>query len=256
MSPSYCRVLVAASLLVFAACPMASAQISLGIGSAAHREAEARILRQLERRDSFVFTKMPLTEFVQQLRERFGINVVIDQKSLEDFGIDTATPISVHLRDTTLESSLNLVLDSLELSWTIRNESLVITTPEEAEYHLETRVYPVRDLVLIELERTVDADFDSLIEMITSIIEPDSWDEVGGPGAIEPVVGSLSLVISQSWRVHRQIEPLLTTLRAAREMQGIAPARIGSVQLPAAKPPREYRATANSAWQRPRVYED
>ncbi len=29
------------------------------------------------------------------------------------------------------------------------------------------------------------ADFDTLIELITSTIAPDSWDEVGGPGAIE-----------------------------------------------------------------------
>lgn len=30
------------------------------------------------------------------------------------------------------------------------------------------------------------ADFDTLIELITSTIAPDSWDEVGGAGAIEP----------------------------------------------------------------------
>ncbi|MDA1051759.1 MAG: DUF1598 domain-containing protein [Planctomycetota bacterium] len=29
------------------------------------------------------------------------------------------------------------------------------------------------------------ADFDTLIDLITSTIKPDSWDEVGGPGAIE-----------------------------------------------------------------------
>ncbi|MEO8498251.1 MAG: DUF1598 domain-containing protein, partial [Planctomycetota bacterium] len=30
------------------------------------------------------------------------------------------------------------------------------------------------------------ADFDTLIDLITSTIKPDTWDEVGGPGAIEP----------------------------------------------------------------------
>jgi hypothetical protein len=30
------------------------------------------------------------------------------------------------------------------------------------------------------------ADFNSLINLITSTIEPDSWDDAGGPGAIEP----------------------------------------------------------------------
>jgi len=102
MSPSFRRAAFAATLLLFGVCPIASAQISLGIGRPADHDAEARILRQLESRDSFVFKEMPLTAFVQLLRDRFGINVVIDMKALEDFGIDTETPISVHLQDVTL----------------------------------------------------------------------------------------------------------------------------------------------------------
>lgn len=260
MPGSFRRIAIAAGLLVFGACSIATAQISLGIGNPAHREAETRILRRLESRDSFIFKDMPLTKFVQLLRDRFGINVVIDQKALEDFGIDMATPVSMHLLEATLESSLNLVLKSLELTWTIQHESLLITTPEKVEADLDTRVYPVRDLVLIERERTVDADFESLIAMITSTIQPDSWDEVGGPGAIERDLGSLSLVVSQTWHVHRQIEPLLATLRTARDIQGIAPARASS--QPAAsttsqpRPPRRYHSSANSGWQLPRVYDN
>ncbi|MGE0609386.1 MAG: DUF1598 domain-containing protein [Pirellulales bacterium] len=36
-------------------------------------------------------------------------------------------------------------------------------------------------------------DFDSLIELITSTIEPQSWDEVGGPGTIEEFRGGVSV---------------------------------------------------------------
>lgn len=35
------------------------------------------------------------------------------------------------------------------------------------------------------------ADFESLIELITSTIEPDSWEEVGGPGAIQEFEGGV-----------------------------------------------------------------
>ena len=48
------------------------------------------------------------------------------------------------------------------------------------------------------------ADFDTLIELITSTIKPDTWDEVGGPGAIEPFPTNLSLVISQTQDVQLQ----------------------------------------------------
>ncbi|MEO8496591.1 MAG: hypothetical protein ABI614_16105, partial [Planctomycetota bacterium] len=188
-------------------------------------------------------------------RQRFGINVNFDRRALEDIEFDTSTPVSVSLRDAKLQSCLNLVLESLDLGWTIRHESLMITTLEVEEITLEARIYPVRDLVLIERERTVDADFDSLISMI-QWIEPDSWDEVGGSGTIEPEFNSLSLVISQTRQVHRQIEPLLKTLRTVRQIQGIAPVQVGSIRAATPKPPREYRATAASAWQRPRVYEE
>lgn len=35
------------------------------------------------------------------------------------------------------------------------------------------------------------ADFDSLIELITSTVRPTTWEEVGGPGAIEPFPGGV-----------------------------------------------------------------
>ncbi|MDA1051586.1 MAG: general secretion pathway protein GspD [Planctomycetota bacterium] len=63
------------------------------------------------------------------------------------------------------------------------------------------------------------ADFDTLIELITSTIKPDTWDEVGGPGAIEPFPTNLSLVISQTQDVHEQIADLLEQLRRLQDLQ-------------------------------------
>ena len=63
------------------------------------------------------------------------------------------------------------------------------------------------------------ADFDTLIELITTTIAPDSWDEVGGAGAIEPFPINLSLVISQTQEVHEQIADLLDQLRRLQDLQ-------------------------------------
>lgn len=62
-------------------------------------------------------------------------------------------------------------------------------------------------------------DFDSLIDLITSTISPQSWDEVGGPGTIEPFRLNLSLVISQTQDVHEQIVDLLQQLRRLQDLQ-------------------------------------
>jgi general secretion pathway protein D len=64
------------------------------------------------------------------------------------------------------------------------------------------------------------ADFDSLIELITSTIEHDSWQENGtGEGEIQPFPTNLSLVISQTQRVHEQIADLLEQLRRLQDLQ-------------------------------------
>ena len=63
------------------------------------------------------------------------------------------------------------------------------------------------------------ADFDTLIELITSTIAPDTWDDVGGPGAIESFPTNLSLVISQTQDVHDQIADLLAQLRRLQDLQ-------------------------------------
>ena len=63
------------------------------------------------------------------------------------------------------------------------------------------------------------ADFDSLIDLITSTIAPESWDEVGGPGAIQGFASNLSLVVSQTQEVHEELTDLLDQLRRLQDLQ-------------------------------------
>jgi len=63
------------------------------------------------------------------------------------------------------------------------------------------------------------ADFDSLIDLITSTIAPTTWDDVGGPGSIQPFATNLSLVVSQTQDVHEQIVDLLEQLRRLQDLQ-------------------------------------
>ncbi|MGI9427919.1 MAG: hypothetical protein ACR2NM_04635, partial [Bythopirellula sp.] len=64
------------------------------------------------------------------------------------------------------------------------------------------------------------ADFDSLIDLIVSTVEHDSWMENGtGEGEIQPFPTNLSLVISQTERVHAQIADLLEQLRRLQDLQ-------------------------------------
>jgi general secretion pathway protein D len=63
------------------------------------------------------------------------------------------------------------------------------------------------------------ADFDSLIQLITSTVAPTTWDDVGGPGSIAPFETNLSIVVSQTQAVHEQIVDLLEQLRRLQDLQ-------------------------------------
>ena len=58
---------------------------------------------------------------------------------------------------------------------------------------------------------SVRTSIDELIEAITSTIEPESWDDVGGAGSIAPLGNAL--LISNEEHIHEQIGTLLDSFR-------------------------------------------
>jgi len=54
-------------------------------------------------------------------------------------------------------------------------------------------------------------DMDQLIKAITEIVEPASWDEVGGPGSIQPIGGALA--IRQTPAVQSKVQEFLEALK-------------------------------------------
>jgi hypothetical protein len=59
----------------------------------------------------------------------------------------------------------------------------------------------------------------TLINNITTNIAPETWDETGGPGTIQPFTNSAALAISQTTGVHEEIVEYLRSLREAGAAQ-------------------------------------
>jgi thiol-disulfide isomerase/thioredoxin len=77
-------------------------------------------------------------------------------------------------------------------------------------------VYPVGDLVV--WWEPVDGglpkpDFDPMLHLMVSLVEPESWDESGGRGKIVPTEKTLSLMVRQTPRAHARIQIALDELR-------------------------------------------
>jgi general secretion pathway protein D len=69
----------------------------------------------------------------------------------------------------------------------------------------------------LESKRNEADPYSALVEVITTTIKPQTWDEVGGPGSISVVPVARSVVISQTREVHDEILELLRSLRAAKQ---------------------------------------
>jgi hypothetical protein len=116
---------------------------------------------------------------------------------------------------------MRILLKQKNLTYVLRNEVLIITTPEEAEAELVTCVYDVRDLVAVfprsaknKGDKSATVDYDSLIDVIISCVHTETWSENGGGEAeVRPLPPGL-LIISQTQAVHEQVADLLSVIRA------------------------------------------
>lgn len=187
-------------------------------------EMSAAIRQALDQPITIEFKDTSLKNVLALLSESTKIPIVIDIRALEDFGIDLSSPITGMFTETRLHFALTRMLSELELTYVIRNEVMQITTPQCCERTLDICLYPVRDLVEIGDDSSIEPvsgryDFDSLTGMIQSIIAPDTWDTVGGAGSITPLLPVPTIVIAQTQDAHEEIAELLAKLRAAKQLE-------------------------------------
>lgn len=181
----------------------------------------AKIEAALARPAALHATDEPLDAVIATLRDRYAVSIVLDQRALNDSGIGADTPVSLVVDGISLRSLLNLLLEPLDLSWTLRHESLLITTEYELENMIDVAIYDIADLAPAVNDRSAAPDL--LAEIITETIEPTTWDEVGGPGSI--AVRGTWLVVAHCRPVHEEIVRLLDDLRSLYGLHRQTPPR-------------------------------
>lgn len=165
------------------------------------------------------FSDTPLAEIVFPIKDKYGIEVQLDVKSLMDATVSAdSTTFTREVSKIKLGAALDLVLAEHDLSYLVRDGILLITTREEADSQVETRVYPVGDLVDPPGPKgDKAAPYKEFIEILSVTIDPASWDKGGGPGSVASFPKGEALVVQQTWRTHHKIETLLADLRKAKQ---------------------------------------
>ena len=193
------------------------------------QSAQQIIEKNLSKKGSFQFTETPLNNFVSQLREKYVMNVVIDYHALKEKNIGADSPVSINLKNVSVRSALELAIRPLGLNWTIYCETLVISTPSAIQSMQSISVYDITDLVTVAGEQgKTSEEPEKFIDLITSTASPESWENTGGHGTIQLVSTGAAklLVVSQDYRVQRQVAGLLSDLHDAAKQRAPTARRV------------------------------
>lgn len=174
----------------------------------------------------WAWNEAPLRDVCERIEEQFGIRCGIDHRSLEAAGLDADTPVTSNLSGVSLRSALRHLLGGIDLTIVVKDNVLLITTKEKSEEQFEMVFYPMP---------TAHASAE-IIDLIQSTIAADTWDIVGGPGAIRPLFSSSDFVVSQTDEIHNQIAKLMAEFDADLEPAGDGEASVAARVYPIRDP--------------------
>jgi hypothetical protein len=188
------------------------------IESAHSQTTQQDIENALLKKDTIKHVNVSLNEFVAMVRDKYGLNIVLDGQAIKEKDIDPASKITIELKDVSVGSALELAVRPLGLNWTIYCEAVVISTPSAIQDMRVTKIYDVTDLTDSKSDQTKPlSDEDALANLVTSTVAPDTWDFAGGSGTIQVFSAGATKVfaVRQDYRVQQQVEKLLLELQAA-----------------------------------------
>ncbi len=177
---------------------------------------EGRIREVLMKPVTLDFSKKPLKEIVEAIAKKSDLNIQIDSAAVREKGIDTATPVTLHLKDISLHSGLKWLLQPLKLTYIIVDECVLITDPDDGVRMMPLKLYAIRDLAASKGEfGETSHDVDAVGQMLLNVVQPTTWDN--GTQYLPSHANLLAIV--QKQEVHEQIGHLFAALRETRAAQ-------------------------------------
>src|SRR5207245_2092143 len=145
---------------------------------------------------SVSFKNSRFEDVTEYLHTVSGLPIIMDKTALEEAAVTYDTPVTLQVKGVSVRSLLRKILGDLGLTYVIKDEAVQVVTAQQARQMLVVRVHYVGDLLFGgELARRIQAL--QLINLITSTLDPQSWEVNGGPGKIFYDDLRRSLVIKQ-----------------------------------------------------------
>ena len=165
------------------------------------------------------FEKKSLLEAVDSLLSEAKVAYFYHHSVIENGTEPEFDRLTEEFREVPLGQILSLMLDEFGLAWTYSDESVAIMTQEAAEQLHQTQVFDVSRLIDDRLTDSswADSEASQLGNAITDVVSPNSWENVGGLGAVEYLPNRCVLVISNTAEILNEVEAQLDMMEQARK---------------------------------------
>jgi len=175
---------------------------------------EEALLLALEKPVTLSLKGQPFEEVIQSLSNSIGKNLYIDQRSMESLGVDMRKAVDLPA-GVTARTALRAMLQSVGMTFIIRDKIIKVVSIEEARKNMLTRAYEIRDLIqsggpfnggatwgpyLDFLQTQKNAE--NLVGSIQASIDPNAWSNRGGPASILFHYPSMSIIVRAPSEVH------------------------------------------------------
>lgn len=176
------------------------------------------ILTALEKLVPKGVNDVPFEEAVQMVSNLVDQPLYLDKKALEDAGLDVKRPVSVP-GGVTARTALRAVLQSLGLTYIIKDGVIQVVTLEQAKGTLVTRSYYLGDVLsngplsgavrwgpVADYEQST-RNAEMIVDAVTKSIDPMVWSSGPGrgPATIFFHAPTMSLIVRAPTEVHAAI---------------------------------------------------
>jgi hypothetical protein len=176
---------------------------------------ELAILQALETKVANGVKDAPFVETIQALSNLIGKDIYLDQRSLDDAGIDLQRPVTMP-GNVTARTALRAILQSQGLTFVIKDRLLQVVTLEKAQSLQVTRAYYLGELLTgagpfpggapfwgpqLDYQQTM-ANARLIIDSIIASVDPLVWRENRGPATITFHQPTMSLIVRAPAEVH------------------------------------------------------
>ncbi|WP_372365331.1 hypothetical protein [Candidatus Uabimicrobium sp. HlEnr_7] len=123
------------------------------------------------------YSDYPLTKVIAEIREKSGANIVVDpQIFTQIIGDEETLRVTFHVKSSTVENILNLLVSMTKLRIIRRENVLVITTASRYPLLPQLKFYNITDIIFAQKESIVNQSR-KLMDVVEHSVPKESWQD-------------------------------------------------------------------------------